>query len=143
MKRGQAAKRRRQPGASGGNPHPSRFPTEYNKLESSPSLEHRGGNFFPMSEAKEQVVLRLENLVRKIKVHSQDTSSIECRVFPPQAHGHPYIIEVYQERYSRRVPVDTMTLSRLMLGQPDPALMRDLRTAILAVMRLSQRRQKD
>lgn len=92
---------------------------------------------------KEQIVLRLENLVRKVKVHSQDSSGVDCRVFPPQAHGHPYVIEVYQDRYSRRVPVDNMTLGRLLLGQPDPALMRDLRTAILAVLRLAQRRSRD
>jgi hypothetical protein len=92
---------------------------------------------------KEQVVLRLENMVRKVKVHSQDSGGVECRVYPPQAHGHPYVIEVYQDRYSRRVPVDNMTLSRLLLGQPDPSLMRDLRTAILAVLRLAQRRSRD
>ncbi len=96
-----------------------------------------------MSETKGQVVLRLENLVRKVKVLSQGSTDVDCRVFPPQAHGHPYIIEVYKERYSRRVPVDTMTLSRVTLGQADPALMRDLRTAILAVMRLAHRRRSD
>ncbi len=98
-----------------------------------------------MAEAreKEQVVLRLENLVRKVKVHSQDSSGVECRVFPPTAHGHPFVIEVYQDRYSRRVPVDNLTLNRLLQGQPDPALMRDLRTAILAVLRLAQRRSRD
>lgn len=92
---------------------------------------------------KEQVVLRLENLVRKVKVHSQDSSSVDCRVYPPQAPGHPYVVEVYQDRYSRRVRVDNTTLNRLLLGQPDPALMRDLRTAILAVLRLAQRRSRD
>ena len=96
-----------------------------------------------MAETKEQVVLRLENLVRKVKVHSQDSSGVECRVFPPQAHGHPYVVEVYQDRYSRRVPVDNLTLNRLLLGQPDPSLLRDLRTAVLAVLRLAQRRSKD
>jgi hypothetical protein len=95
------------------------------------------------SKDKEQVVLRLENLVRKVKVHSQDSGGVECRVYPPQAHGHPYVIEVYQDRYSRRVPVDNTTLNRLLLGQPDPSLMRDLRTAILAVLRLAQRRSRD
>lgn len=92
---------------------------------------------------KEQVALRLENLVRKVKVHSQGASGVECRVYPPQAHSHPYVIEVFQDRYYRRVPVETMTVNRLMQGQPDPALMRDLRTAILAVLRLAQRRQRD
>lgn len=94
-----------------------------------------------MSEAKEQIVQRLEILVRKVKVLSQGSPEVECRVFPPQAHGHPYIVELYQDRYSRRVPVDMLTVNRLILGQSDPALMRDLRTAILAVMRLAQRRQ--
>lgn len=92
---------------------------------------------------KEQIVLRLENLVRKVKVHAQDSSGVECRIYPPQAHGHPYVIEVYQDRYSRRVPVESLTLNRLLLGQPDPSLMRELRTAILAVLRLAQRRSRD
>lgn len=101
--------------------------------------------FLGMTEGKdkEQVVLRLENLVRKVKVHAQDSSGVECRVYPPQAHGHPYVIELYQDRYSRRVAVDNSTLNRLLLGQPDPALMRDLRTAMLAVLRLAQRRSRD
>jgi hypothetical protein len=94
-----------------------------------------------MSEAKEHVVQRLENLVRKVKVLSQGTPDVDCRVFPPQVHGQPYVVEVYKDRYSRRVPVDMMTVNRLVLGQSDPALLRDLRTAILAVLRLSQRRQ--
>lgn len=96
-----------------------------------------------MAENKEQIVLRLENLVRKVKVHSQGAGDVECRVYPPQAHGHPYVVEVFQERYSRRVSVDMTTVSRLTLGQSDPGLMRDLRTAILAVLRLAQRRQRD
>jgi len=94
-----------------------------------------------MGDAKEQAVQRLENIVRKVKVLSQGTPDVECRVFPPQSHGHPYIVEVFKERYSRRVPVDMQTLKRVMQGQADPGLMRDLRTAILAVMRLSQRRR--
>lgn len=94
-----------------------------------------------MTEAREQVVQRLENLVRKVKVLSQGSPDVECRVFPPQSHGHPFIVELFQDRYSRRVPVDAQTLGRVMQGQADPGLMRDLRTAILAVMRLAQRRQ--
>lgn len=94
-----------------------------------------------MSEGKEQAVQRLENIVRKVKVLSQGTPDVECRVFLPTSHGHPYIVEIFKDRYSRRVPVDVQTLKRVMQGQADPGLMRDLRTAMLAVMRLAQRRQ--
>lgn len=94
-----------------------------------------------MIENKEQIILRLENLVRKVKVQSIDSSDVECRVFVPQTHGQPYIIEVSRDRYVRRVPVDLLTVQRLDLGHPDPNLMRELRTAVLAVSRLARRRQ--
>ena len=93
-----------------------------------------------MNEGKEQIVLRLENLVRKVKVQTQDSGDVECRIFPPLTHGNPYIIEVSHEKYVRRVSADLLTVQNLDLGHPDPMLMRDLRTAILAVTRLSRRR---
>ena len=93
-----------------------------------------------MAEAKEQIVHRLENLARKVKVLSQGAGNIECRVFSPQAEGNPYVIEVSSDRFTRRVEVSLTTVKRLNLGQPDPILMRDLRTAILVVTRLAARR---
>ncbi len=93
-----------------------------------------------MAETREQTIVRLENLVRKVKIQTAEAAEVECRVFPPQAQGTPFIIEVSVERYSRRVPVDNNALLRMDVGQVDTILMRDLRTAILAVTRLSKRR---
>ena len=93
-----------------------------------------------MADTKEQVAQRLENFVRKVKVLSQGTSEVDCRVHAPHVQGHPYVIEIVCERFVRRVDVDVKTVQRLNLGQPDPLLMRDVRTAILAVTRLAQRR---
>ena len=93
-----------------------------------------------MADTKEQVVQRLENFVRKVKVLSQGTLDVDCRVHPPRGQGHGYTIEISCERFVRRVDVDLQTVQRLDLGQPDPVLMRDVRTAIMAVTRLAQRR---
>jgi len=93
-----------------------------------------------MPEIKEQIVLRLENLVRKVMVQSVDASDVDCRIFAPQTQGNPYIIEISKDKFVRRVPVDVVTARHLKLSQPDPVLMRDVRTAILAVSRLAKRR---
>lgn len=93
-----------------------------------------------MADTKEQIVQRLENFVRKVKVLSQGAAEVDIRVHAPHTQGNPYVIEISCERFARRVDVDMTTVQRLNLGQPDPSLMRDLRTAIMAVTRLAQRR---
>ncbi len=93
-----------------------------------------------MPEPAERLLQKLENLVRKVKVLSQGASEVDCRVFAPPAPGEPFVVEVSKDRFVRRVTVDEMTVERLRLGQPDPFLMRDLRTAILTVSRFAQRR---
>lgn len=92
------------------------------------------------AEGKEQFVQRIENLVRKAKLYCRGAEEVECRVHAPHIQGQPFMVEVYEARYTRRVQVDAVTLQHLNLGQPDPALMRDLRTAIMAVHRLATRR---
>ena len=91
-------------------------------------------------DTREQIAHRLENLVRKAKVTCQGCEDVDCRILPPHIQGHPYTVEVCQTRFVRRVSVDTITVQHLNLGQPDPGLMRELRTAILAVHRLAGRR---
>ncbi len=91
-------------------------------------------------DTRQQVSLRLENLVRKAKNSCRGADEVECKVFPPNVHGHPYMVEVSLSRFVRRVSVDSTTVQHLNLGQPDPGLMRELRTAILAVYRLGSRR---
>lgn len=94
----------------------------------------------PKRESREQIIQRLENLVRKAKVFCQGADEVECRVFPPQSQAHPFVIEVFQKRYVRRVSVEISSVQHLNLGQPEPGLMRELRTAIMAVHRLAGRR---
>ena len=96
-----------------------------------------------MAETKEQVVQRLENVVRKAKVFCQGADDVACRILPPQGHGQPFLIEVHQDRYTKRVSVDVKIAQHLNLGQPDPGLMRELRSAIMAVQRLAGRVRKD
>lgn len=94
-----------------------------------------------MAEKKDIVVQKLETLVRKVRIFASDNrDEIGCKVFAPVAHGNPYIIEISRERFMRRVSVDSKTAQNLNLGRPDPALMRELRTAIVAVTRFAQRR---
>ncbi len=91
-------------------------------------------------DTREQIGQRLANLVRKARNSCQGADGVECKVFPPNVQGHPYMIEVSMSRFVRRVSVDATKVQHLNLGQPDPALMRELRTAILAVHRLGSRR---
>ena len=80
-------------------------------------------------------------MVRKVKVLTQGIPDVDFRVFAPQSHGQPYVVEIFKDRYTRRVSVDYMTSQRLDLAHPDPGLMRDLRTAVLSVRHLAQRAQ--
>jgi hypothetical protein len=90
------------------------------------------------------IVARLENLVRKIKLQSADLPDIDFRVFAPQYEGGSYIVEVSKGRFSRRVPVDMKTVRALRVQAEhfNPQLLRELRTAMTAVMRLASVSQK-
>ncbi|MCI0356331.1 MAG: hypothetical protein L0099_15030 [Acidobacteria bacterium] len=94
-----------------------------------------------MAEKRDLVAQKLDTLVRKVKLFSTEgRDEVGCKIYAPQAHGNPYIIEISRERFVRRVSVDVKTAQNLNLGRPDPALMRELRTAIVAVTRFAQRR---
>lgn len=95
-----------------------------------------------MPEKKDLISQKLETLVRKVKLFTSEggRDEVNCKIFAPVAHGNPYIIEVSRERFVRRVSVDAKMAQNLNLGRPDPALMRELRTAIVAVTRFAQRR---
>jgi hypothetical protein len=85
------------------------------------------------------IVARLENLVRKIKFQSADLPDIDFRVFAPQYEGGPYMVEVSKGRFSRRVAVDLKTVRALRTQAEhfNPQLLRELRTAMMAVARLA------
>ena len=92
-----------------------------------------------IAKTKEQIILQLENFLHKVQVLTRDAGEVEMRVFEPQVHGQPYIIEVSEGRFTRRVPVEYHTALSLKLNHPDPGLVRELRTAIMAVRRLAQK----
>jgi len=83
----------------------------------------------------EQALARLENLVAKVKLQSSDFSDIDVRIYPAQMAGTPYIIDISEGRFARRVIVDARTAMHLQPGNVDAGLSRDLRTAMLTVAR--------
>lgn len=89
------------------------------------------------AKSKANILQQLENLLLKVKMQTKDASNVDLRVFEPQVHGQPYIVEISQGRFVRRVPVEYHTALNLKMNQPDPGLMRELRTAIMAVRRLA------
>lgn len=89
--------------------------------------------------SKERILTQLETLLQKIRLQTKDASDVNFRIFEPQVHGQPYIIELSMERFVRRVPLEYHAAMNLRLNQPDPALMREIRTAIMAVRRLAAR----
>jgi len=91
-------------------------------------------------DGREQITQRLENVVRKARNACQGADAVEFRVHPPNVQGHPFTVEVIESRFVRRVSVPAMAVQHLNMGQPDPGLMRELRSAILAVHRLAGRR---
>ena len=94
-----------------------------------------------MPLSKEQILRQLENLINKVRLQALDSSEIECRVYEPQVHGQPYIIEVAKGRFIRRVPVEYRTAQNLKTNMPDPGVTRELRTAFMAVRRLAARQK--
>ncbi len=89
--------------------------------------------------SKERVLIQLDALLQKIKLQTKDAADVGFRIFEPHVHGQPYVIELSIDRFVRRVPVEYHKAINLKLSQPDPALMREIRTGIMAVRRLAVR----
>ena len=89
--------------------------------------------------SKERILGQLETLLQKLKLQTKDAADVDFRIFEPHVHGQPYVIELSLDRFVRRVAVEYHTATNLKLNQPDPALMREIRTAIMAVRRLAAR----
>jgi hypothetical protein len=83
----------------------------------------------------DQIVLRLENLVAKVKLQSADFSDIQFRVYPAPMAGMSYAIDISEGRFSRRVVVDRTTAMQLQSGSLDTILPREVRSAMLTVAR--------
>ena len=90
---------------------------------------------------KRPVVDRLERLIAKIRLQSQDFSGLDIRVYPAMVPGNPHVIDISKKRFSRRVTVDAKKAKRLETDLLDPELMRELRSAMMAVARLAKDRE--
>ncbi|HXE75297.1 MAG TPA: hypothetical protein VNN18_06655 [Candidatus Xenobia bacterium] len=84
----------------------------------------------------------LYSTVQKLVANDGRFSDMEYRILTPPASGQTLTIEVSKGRCSRQVIVESLMLQPMALsGQPDAGLIRELRTALLHVLRLSQKRR--
>jgi hypothetical protein len=90
---------------------------------------------------KRPVADRLQSLIAKIKLQSQDFADLDIRVYPALVPGNPHVIDISKKRFSRRVTVDARKAKRLETDLLDPELMRDLRSAMISVARLAKERK--
>ena len=83
----------------------------------------------------------LSNLVSKLLSNNARFTGVEFRILAPSAQGRPYLIELSKGRANRQVTVDPLTLKRMIsFRKADIGLIRELRIALLQVLRLSARR---
>jgi hypothetical protein len=92
-------------------------------------------------ETPTQILDQLNILVSRVKLHSVDCSDLDVHVSPPQIYGGPYLIDISKGRFSRRVIVDVKTAQNIQSGFADESLVRELRSAMLGVAKLSRDRK--
>ena len=90
---------------------------------------------------KRAVADQLQTLVAKIRLQSQDFADLDVRVYPAMVPGNPHVIDISKKRFSRRVTVDARKAQRLQTDLLDPEIMRELRSAMIAVARLARERK--
>lgn len=83
---------------------------------------------------KEKIVAHLQRMANKIKLQYHGARGVEISVFPASPAGDTYAVEFAKYRVFRRVTVEEPTVRRLLTGSPDVALVRELRSALLAVI---------
>jgi hypothetical protein len=105
-----------------------------------PGLLQLGSIMEKKTQQKDAIVPLLENIVSRMLVQSSDVSDLDYRVYPNDAAGRAYVIEISKGRFSQTVLVDRMAVRRLELGQLDSNLSREIRVAMLTVSRLSEDR---
>lgn len=83
---------------------------------------------------RERIRVRLQQLAEKIKLQYHGARGVNVSVYPAPSAVDSYRVEFSKGRISRRVDVDASAVQRLMLGPADPVLVREMRTALLAVI---------
>lgn len=107
-----------------------------------PSSESRVVDARNDAQIRQQILLWLETVVRKVSAVTSNQYDVDFRVLSPDSGGGgSYMIEVAKGRFARRVHVDQVMIQRRHIVQVDPLLVRDLRTAINSVVRLAQQRE--
>lgn len=107
-----------------------------------PSSETRVADARNDAQVRQQILLWLETVVRKVSAVTGGQYDVDFRILSPDSGGAgSYMIEVAKGRFSRRVYVDSVMIQRRHIVQVDPMLVRDLRTAITSVVRLAQQRE--
>ncbi len=82
----------------------------------------------------------LNAMVQKFLANDSRFSGVEYRILAPPPSGQAFTIELSKGRCSRQVFVESLTIQRMGLSrQAEPRLIRELRTTILRVIRLSQK----
>lgn len=90
----------------------------------------------------DQIVSRLESLVLKIRLQSPEFQELDIRVSPAQVGASSYVVDISKGRISKRVPVGAKTASELQMGRAEFGLTRDLRTAMMTVIRQARERAR-
>jgi len=105
------------------------------------SSETRGAEVRNDALIKQQVLLWLESIVRKVSVFSSGDGDVDFRVLPPEGGKGAYQIQVSKGKYSRRVRIDSMMVERRHTHQITPMIVRDLKNAVTSLVRLAQQRE--
>lgn len=90
----------------------------------------------------DQVISRLESLVLKIKLQSPDFLELDIRVSPLYLRANSYVVDISKERVSRRVTVGSKLAYQLQMNRADGNLVRELRIAMLGVVRQARERAR-
>jgi hypothetical protein len=104
------------------------------------SSEGRGAEARNEALIKQQVMLWLEAIVRKVSVFSSD-ADVDFRVLAPEGNTGAYQIQVSKGKYSRRVRIESLMIERRHSHQVAPMIVRDLKNAVASLIRLVQQRE--
>jgi hypothetical protein len=106
-------------------------------LESQPPREE---SVLQQTLKVDSILAELQKLLSKLKLQSPDFVDLDCRVLAIPSTASPYVIDISKGRMIRRVIVDPRTAEHFHLGHLDPNLLREIRSAMLAVARRARNR---
>jgi hypothetical protein len=90
----------------------------------------------------DQIVSRLESLVLKIRLQSPEFQELDIRVSPAHVGAASYVVDISKGRICKRVPVGSKTTNELQMGRVEFGLTRELRMAMMTVIRQARERTR-